>query len=85
MQRGDERRSRGSPTCSPPSTARRPRRRAADALRGGQSLAEYAAAHRISRETARTHLKALFGKTDCRRQGELVRLLSRLPSSRGIA
>ncbi len=37
--------------------------------------------YRISRETAKTHLEALFRKTNTRRQGELIRNLSHLAAA----
>ena len=44
----------------------------------GNSIDEAASALRISRETARTQLKAVFLKTSTRRQAELTALLGRL-------
>lgn len=44
----------------------------------GNSIDEAASALRISRETARTQLKAVFQKTGTRRQAELAAVLSRL-------
>jgi DNA-binding CsgD family transcriptional regulator len=41
----------------------------------GEDLAAAAAALGISRHTARAHLNAVLRKTDCRRQGELIRRL----------
>lgn len=43
----------------------------------GAGLAETAAALDVSIHTVRTHLRALFRKTETRRQGELVALLAR--------
>jgi DNA-binding CsgD family transcriptional regulator len=44
----------------------------------GHSLGEAAEQLSIARETARNQLKAIFGKTNTHRQGELVALLSRI-------
>jgi DNA-binding CsgD family transcriptional regulator len=44
----------------------------------GNGIDEAATALRISRETARSQLKAVFLKTNTRRQAELVALISRL-------
>jgi DNA-binding CsgD family transcriptional regulator/GAF domain-containing protein len=43
----------------------------------GERLEDYAARVGISINTARTHLKSVFAKTDTNRQAELMRLLSR--------
>ena len=43
----------------------------------GERLEDYAERSGISMNTARTHLKSVFAKTDTNRQAELVRLLSR--------
>jgi DNA-binding CsgD family transcriptional regulator/PAS domain-containing protein len=43
----------------------------------GERLEDYAARAGISVNTARTHLKSVFAKTDTDRQAELMRLLSR--------
>lgn len=43
-------------------------------LIGGMTLAEAAAVEAIAYSTARVHLKAIFGKTGCSRQVDLVRL-----------
>lgn len=51
----------------------------ADHLASGASLAAAADSLQISIETARTHLKHLFAKTDTRRQGELVCALLGVP------
>ena len=45
-------------------------------LANGQTLTEAAEAARISRETARTHLKSILRKTGTRRQSELTALLA---------
>ena len=50
----------------------------AAALANGTSLEEAAEELHISRETARSQLKIVFGKTDTHRQSQLVALLSRL-------
>lgn len=52
--------------------------RLAHALATGQTLKEFAAAHAVSPETVRSHLKNLFRKTGCRRQVELVQLIRTL-------
>jgi DNA-binding CsgD family transcriptional regulator len=44
----------------------------------GETLAAIAAAHGISVETARTHLKSVFTKTSTHRQAELAALLGQL-------
>ena len=49
--------------------------RVAHLLLQGNSLEEAALKLKITGQTARTHLKRIFSKTDTRRQGELVRLL----------
>jgi DNA-binding CsgD family transcriptional regulator len=43
----------------------------------GERLEDYATRARISMNTARTHLKSVFAKTDTDRHAELMRLLSR--------
>jgi DNA-binding CsgD family transcriptional regulator/histidinol phosphatase-like PHP family hydrolase len=45
----------------------------------GNSLSEAAELNRVSRETVKSQMSAVFAKTGTRRQGELVRLLSRVP------
>jgi DNA-binding CsgD family transcriptional regulator len=55
--------------------------RLAVSLVGGATLDLAAEAVQITRETARTRLKAIFAKTGTGRQTELVALLSRLPSA----
>lgn len=45
------------------------------AIAQGQSVAEFAAARHTSEQTARTHLKHIFEKTQTDRQAALVRLL----------
>lgn len=52
--------------------------RLAQALVSGQTIKEFACAHAVSPETARSHLKNLFRKTGCRRQVELVQLIRTL-------
>jgi DNA-binding CsgD family transcriptional regulator len=42
----------------------------------GERLEDYAARAGISMNTARTHLKSIFAKTETTRQAELVRLLA---------
>jgi DNA-binding CsgD family transcriptional regulator len=46
-------------------------------LLNGTRVEDYAEHAGISMNTARTHLKAIFAKTETTRQAELVRLLSR--------
>jgi DNA-binding CsgD family transcriptional regulator len=48
------------------------------ALAGGLTLQEHAAAHGITYETARSHLKSVRAKTGTRRQAEIVRLVHRI-------
>jgi DNA-binding CsgD family transcriptional regulator/PAS domain-containing protein len=45
----------------------------------GNSLSETAELNRVSRETVKSQMSAVFAKTGTRRQGELVRLLSSVP------
>jgi DNA-binding CsgD family transcriptional regulator len=52
--------------------------RLAEALHEGRSLDRAAAEFGLSRETLRTHLKAIFRKTGCSRQSDLVALVTRL-------
>ena len=52
--------------------------RLAAELAGGSTLVQAAKALNISWETARTHLKTVFMKTNTHRQSELVALLSRV-------
>ena len=47
-------------------------------MTSGEALAAAAQALRISKETARSQLKAIFGKTGVQRQSELLALLGRL-------
>jgi DNA-binding CsgD family transcriptional regulator len=49
-------------------------------LAGGEDLDAAAAALGVTRQTARSQLKSIFGKTDTHRQAELVALLARLRS-----
>ena len=51
----------------------------ANGLLMGYSLEEIARLRRVSISTVRTQMKSLLEKTETRRQGELVRLLSTLP------
>ncbi len=44
----------------------------------GNSLAEAAERHGIGYETARTQLRAVFAKTDTRRQSQVATLIARL-------
>jgi DNA-binding CsgD family transcriptional regulator/PAS domain-containing protein len=48
-------------------------------LMEGKSLLEAAELSKIGRETVRSQLKSIFGKTGTRRQSELIGLLARLP------
>jgi DNA-binding CsgD family transcriptional regulator len=50
-------------------------------LRGGR-LEDYADRHRITLNTARSHLNSVFAKTDTHRQSALIRLLSSMPQPR---
>lgn len=54
--------------------------RLASRLAAGEGLAQAARATGISIGTARQQLKAIFAKTGCRRQSELLSLLTRLTS-----
>lgn len=54
----------------------------AASIAAGSSLEEIAAERRISIHTVRTHLKRVFTKTGTSRQGELVRLLVSLGSTK---
>ena len=45
----------------------------------GHSLSESAEIGKVSRETVKTQISAVFAKTGTRRQGELIRLLAGLP------
>lgn len=56
--------------------------RLCEALADGASLVEAASRVDITRSTAKTHLDAIFAKTGCRRQAQLVRLIACL---RGLA
>jgi DNA-binding CsgD family transcriptional regulator len=56
--------------------------RLTEALADGASLVEAASRIDITRSTAKTHLDAIFAKTGCRRQAQLVRLIACL---RGLA
>lgn len=55
--------------------------RLAARLATGESFSASALALAIGKETARTHLRAVFAKTGTHRQSELVALLARLPVS----
>ena len=52
----------------------------ADLLLQGADLREAAEKLGVSMNTVRTHLRVIFGKTDTRRQAELVRVLLRGPA-----
>lgn len=49
------------------------------ALANGQNLKDIAQRRRVSRNTLKSQLTAIFRKTDCTRQTELFRLISTLP------
>jgi DNA-binding CsgD family transcriptional regulator len=53
-------------------------------LGGGECLEDVAAALHITRYTAQDHLKAIFAKTGCCRQPQLVALLSRGVAAMGV-
>ena len=50
-------------------------------LLDGERLEDYAERAEIAINTAKTHLKAVFAKTETNRQAELIRLLSSPPIS----
>jgi DNA-binding CsgD family transcriptional regulator len=52
-------------------------------LTNGQSLAQTARSLKISAETARGHLKAVFTKTGCHSQAEIVRRIALGPAAQG--
>ena len=52
----------------------------AAALADGHALRDIAEARRLSLNTLRVQLQAIFAKTGCHRQSELVRLVLRLPA-----
>jgi DNA-binding CsgD family transcriptional regulator len=54
--------------------------RIAVALASGQSIAEIAAARGVSAHTVRVQLQSLFDKTGVRRQAELVRRITTMPT-----
>jgi DNA-binding CsgD family transcriptional regulator len=54
----------------------------ANGLLTGCSLEEIAALRKVSESTVRSQMKSVFGKTDTRRQGDLIRLLMTLPKMR---
>jgi DNA-binding CsgD family transcriptional regulator/PAS domain-containing protein len=53
--------------------------RLAQSVLNGHSVSEAAELGGVSRETVKSQMNAVFSKTGTRRQGELVRLLARLP------
>jgi DNA-binding CsgD family transcriptional regulator len=55
--------------------------RLANSLLSGRTIPQYAKERKVSVETARTQLKAIFAKTGSRSQVQLVAMLSRLPSA----
>ena len=46
------------------------------ALSEGQTLRQYSDDHRVTYNTARTHLRSVFAKTNTSKQSDLVRLMS---------
>jgi DNA-binding CsgD family transcriptional regulator/PAS domain-containing protein len=48
----------------------------------GERLEDYADRSRITLNTARSHLRSIFAKTDTRRQSALIRVLSSMPQPR---
>ncbi len=56
--------------------------RLAEALAAGKTLADYGEEASLSRNTLKTHLRALFDKTETTRQSDLVRKLSQLAALR---
>jgi len=54
--------------------------RLAVTLMEGRSLSEASEVRGLSRETVKSQLSAIFSKTDTKRQGELIRLLARVPA-----
>jgi DNA-binding CsgD family transcriptional regulator len=54
--------------------------RLAQSILNGHSAAEAAELGGVSRETVKSQMNAIFSKTGTRRQGDLIRLLSRLPA-----
>lgn len=59
--------------------------RLADLITGGASLTEATATLGVTKETARSHLKRTFEKTNTRRQGELIGLILRTVSGLPVA
>lgn len=57
--------------------------RVAQAIAAGDTLSDHAVAQAVSLNTVKTHLKAVFAKTACRRQSDLARLLAAVPPNRG--
>ena len=55
--------------------------RLAAALAGGTSLKDYAEQHGLTENTVRWTSKSLLNKTDCRRQSQMVRLLTTAAAS----
>jgi len=55
--------------------------RVARLLADGRSIAKICKELKIADNTARTHLKHIFSKTDTHRQSELLTLISKLPTS----
>jgi DNA-binding CsgD family transcriptional regulator len=53
-----------------------------DGLLHGERLEHYADRAGITRNTARSHMRSVFGKTDTSRQAELIRLLASVPLGR---
>ena len=55
----------------------------ASALSAGMTIEQAADQLQMTYETARSHLRRIFGKTDTSRQSELVMMLARLPKRTG--
>ena len=55
------------------------------ALSQGQTLKQYGDEHHVTHNTARTHLRNVFAKTNTSRQSDLVRLLSGLTHSLALS
>jgi DNA-binding CsgD family transcriptional regulator/PAS domain-containing protein len=54
-------------------------------LLDGKSLSEAAELNNVGRETVRSQLKCIFGKTGTKRQSELIGLLARLPEGSKVS
>jgi DNA-binding CsgD family transcriptional regulator len=51
------------------------------ALSQGQTLTQYANESQVTQNTARTHLKNIFAKTNTSKQSDLVRLMNGITRS----